>query len=162
MTDMCVNTHHESVVCPAAKLHHTLLLIKGEIFHINAAVWFVDGRGVPSHSASVVEYCLRHYRNLVIAVSTETNDHYYCQSDIVTKWQSDKVTRWHSDSVSVTCYRGRCLAARCPDWARGGTSHRRSPRGSRPACSLPTPAPPTRWWSVSASSCPAKPAVICY
>ena len=47
-------SYHESIVGPAAKLHHTLLLIKWEILHINATIRLVNSRGIPLYSATLV------------------------------------------------------------------------------------------------------------
>ena len=63
-------THHESVIRPAPELHHALLLVKGEILHINAAVGLVDGGGVPLDPPRVGQDRLGHDGHLVVAIST--------------------------------------------------------------------------------------------
>ena len=47
--NMVMVTHHEPVIGPASKLHHTLLLVEGEELDVDAAVGLVDGRRVPVH-----------------------------------------------------------------------------------------------------------------
>lgn len=67
-------SHHVSVVRPRAELHRTRLLVEREIFDVDLAKRFVDGRRFPHHLARVVQYGLGHYRHLVIAVRAEKSD----------------------------------------------------------------------------------------
>ena len=67
-------THHEPVIGPASKLHHTLLLVEGEELDVNAAVRLVDGWGVPLDPAVPVEDSLSHDRHLVVSVSAENGN----------------------------------------------------------------------------------------
>ena len=64
-------THHKTIVSPTSKLHHTLLLVKWKILHIDATVGFVDGGRVPLDLAIVVKNGLGHDGDLVVAVSTK-------------------------------------------------------------------------------------------
>ena len=194
-----VLTHHESIICPAPKLHHALLLIKREELDVNAAVWLVDGRGVPLDPAVPVENGFGHDGYLVVPVSAEIKfkfsskknkirfspprspvSDYFQQKDQYSrnfcnfKFHTQHLTLQRSFFLQglkvcksnafltvfkehlLTYYRAQCPAAKCPGWERAGTWRRRSPRGSRWACSLPTPAPPTHWWWESASACPLR------
>ena len=66
-----MDTHHESVIGPASKLHHTLLLVEGEELYVNATVGLVDGWGVPLDPAVPVEDSFCHDGHFVVSISAE-------------------------------------------------------------------------------------------
>ena len=63
--------HLKSIVGPAAKLHHTGLLVEGEILDIHLTGAVVDGGGPPFHLARAVESRLGGQRHLEVTVSAE-------------------------------------------------------------------------------------------
>lgn len=63
-------SHHVSVVCPRSKLHETSLLVKREVFHVDFAKRFINGRWLPYDFSRIMQYGLRHYRHFVISIST--------------------------------------------------------------------------------------------
>ena len=74
--EICINNvciYHESVIGPASELHHALLLVEGEVLHVNTAVGLVDGGGVPLDPARVGEDRLGHDGHLVVTVRTDSN-----------------------------------------------------------------------------------------
>ena len=59
------NSHLKAIVGPAAKLHNTRLLIKGEILDIHLTGTVVDGWGFPLHQPVVKESsfgCQGHFK----------------------------------------------------------------------------------------------------
>ena len=69
--------YHETVVGPAAKFHHALLLVKREELDIDAAVRFVNCRRVPAYLSVVMENSLGHNSYFVVAVSANKNGSFF-------------------------------------------------------------------------------------
>ena len=62
-------SHLKAVVSPAAELHHTGLLVEGEILHVHLAGAVVDGGGFPLHQALAVQGRLGCQSHLEVSVS---------------------------------------------------------------------------------------------
>lgn len=65
-------THQVTIVTPGTEFHVARLLIEWEIFDVDFAEGFVDGRWFPPHSSVVMQNSFRHYRDFVITISTAT------------------------------------------------------------------------------------------
>ena len=61
----------KSIVGPASELHHTGLLVEGEILDVHLAGAVVDGGGFPGNIPSVEESCLGGQCYFKVSVSTE-------------------------------------------------------------------------------------------
>ena len=64
----------EPIVGPGAKLHEAVLLIEGEVPHVDLARGLEDGRRGPRDPAVVVQYGLRHRRDDVLPVGTDEGE----------------------------------------------------------------------------------------
>ena len=62
-------TNLESIVCPAAELHNTGLLVEGKILDVHLTGAVVDGWRLPLHQPLAVEGRLGGQRHLEVAVS---------------------------------------------------------------------------------------------
>ena len=63
--------HLKAIICPAAKLHDTGLLVEGEILDVHLTGAVVDGGGPPLHLPGAVEGRLGGQRHLKVTVSAE-------------------------------------------------------------------------------------------
>ena len=63
--------HLKAIICPAAKLHDTGLLVEGEILDVHLTGAVVDGGRPPLHLPGAVEGRLGGQRHLEVAVSTD-------------------------------------------------------------------------------------------
>ena len=63
--------HLKAIVCPAAELHHTGLLVEGEILDVHLAGAVVDGGGFPLHQTIVKESGFGCQGYLKVPVSAE-------------------------------------------------------------------------------------------
>ena len=75
--------HLEAVVCPAAELHDTGLLVEGEVLHVHLAGAVVDGGGFPLDESLAVESGLGGQSHLEVAVSTWVK---IARSGVETDW----------------------------------------------------------------------------
>ena len=66
--------HLKSIICPAAKLHDTGLLVEGEILDVHLTGAVVDGGGFPLHQTGVEQCCLGGQRHLEVAIRAEMRD----------------------------------------------------------------------------------------
>ena len=64
-------TYLEPIVGPAAELHHTGLLVEGEILDVHLAGAVVDGGGFPGYVPSVIKSCLGCQCYFKVSISTE-------------------------------------------------------------------------------------------
>ena len=64
-------TNLESIVCPAAELHHTGLLVEGEVLDVHLTGAVVDGRRFPGYISGVIESCLGCQCYFKVSISTE-------------------------------------------------------------------------------------------
>lgn len=62
------------VICPRAKFHFTVLLIKGEEGNIDAAGAFVDGRWHPFNSPIIEEVGFGQVGDCKVTISTEEKE----------------------------------------------------------------------------------------
>ena len=64
------NSHLKAIVCPAAELHHTGLLVEGEILDVHLTGAVVDGGGFPLHQTIVKQSGFGCQGHLKVPVST--------------------------------------------------------------------------------------------
>ena len=76
-------SHHVSVVSPRSKLHETSLLVEREVLDINFTGRLVNSRRLPLHYAVGMQYCLRHYRHLVVTIGTAGSERYKINSNLM-------------------------------------------------------------------------------
>lgn len=66
-----VITHHVTVVRPTSEFHETSLFVEGEVFNVDFAKRFIDGRRFPDHFSRMVQDRFGHDCYLVVSVGTE-------------------------------------------------------------------------------------------